>query len=75
VQLVDEKACCNLVLAVPFTGQQQSQLGTDALYSGTLPQPGQPLEAHGEIRKVEGGFRLDVSKVTSSGAVLIRKGG
>lgn len=73
LQIVDEKACCNLVVAVPFTTQQQSMLGIDALYTGTLPQPGQPLEAHGVIRQVQGGYRLDVSKLTSGGGVLVRK--
>lgn len=73
VQLVDDKGCCNLVVAVPFTAEQKAQLGVDTLYTGSLPQPGQPLEAHGVIRQVEGGFRLDVSKVTSSGSVLARR--
>lgn len=73
LQIVDEKECCNLVVAVPFTNQQQSQLGMDVLYSGKLPSPGQPLEAHGVIRKVGGGYRLDVSKLTSGGSVLVRR--
>jgi len=73
LQIVDDKACCNVVVAVPFTSQQQSQLGVDVLYSGTLPQPGQPVAAHGVIRQVDRGYRLDVSKVTSGGSVLIRK--
>lgn len=74
VQMVDDKACCNLVIAVPFTAEQKAQLGVETLYSGALPQPGQPIEAHGVIRQVEGGgYRLDVAKVTSSGSVLIRR--
>ena len=72
-QVVDDKGCCNLVLAVPFTPAQKAEVGGDALYSGSLPQSGQPIEAHGVIRQVEGGYRLDVSKVTSAGSVLVRK--
>ncbi|MBI5013890.1 MAG: hypothetical protein HZB55_00165 [Deltaproteobacteria bacterium] len=73
VQIVDDKGCCNLVLAVPLTAEQKSQLGADAVYAGSFPQPGQAIEAHGVIRQVEGGYRLDVAKVTSSGSVLVRR--
>jgi hypothetical protein len=73
VEIVDDKACCQLVIAVPTTAQQQAELGVERLYTGMFPQPGQPLEAHGVIRQLEGGYRLDVSKVTSAGAVLLRR--
>jgi len=73
LQIVDEKACCDLVLAVPFDAQQQADLGAEAVYAGTLPQSGQPIEAHGVLRKEKEGYRLDLSKVTSGGKVLVRK--
>lgn len=72
-QIVDEKACCNIVIAVPTTPAQQGQLGIQALYTGTLPQPGQPVEAHGVLRQVQGGYQLDVAKVTSAGNVLLKR--
>ncbi|MBI5443969.1 MAG: hypothetical protein HY900_22520 [Deltaproteobacteria bacterium] len=68
-QMVDEKGCCNLVVAVPTTAVQ----GTRATYAGTMPRPGQPVEAHGVLRPVQGGYQFDVTKVTSSGELLLKR--
>ena len=53
LEMVDEKACCNLVLALPFTAEQKTTLGADTLYAGTLPQPGQPLRVLGRKKSAE----------------------
>jgi len=73
VELVDEKACCNLFLLVPFTSQQQAALGNAPLYTGTLPAKGQALQAHGVLTETPEGYAFVVSKLTSGGETLVRK--
>jgi hypothetical protein len=72
-QIVDDKACCNIVIAVPTTAAQQGQLGVRALYAGTLPQPGRPVEAHGTLRQVQAGYEFEVAKITSDGSLLLKR--
>ena len=74
VEMVDEKACCNLFLFVPSTEEQRAKLkAPEGLYDGTYPSQGQPLEAHGELKEVEDGYVFEVSKLTSDGQVLVRR--
>lgn len=73
VEIVDEKACCNLFLTVPFTPAQQNELGTASLYGGTLPTKGQALEAHGVLEETSEGYVFVVSKLTSGSETLISK--
>ncbi len=73
VEIVDEKACCNVFLLVPFTAQQQAALGNTPLYTGTLPAKGQALEAHGVLSETAEGFAFEVTKLTSGGETLVRR--
>ena len=74
VEVVDEKACCNLFLFVPSTEAQRTKLeASEGLYGGTYPSRGQPLEAHGVLKETEGGYAFEVSKITRDGEVLLRR--
>lgn len=73
VEIVDDKACCNLFLIVPFTEEQKKELGAQFLFKGALPSRGQPLEVLGKISESPEGYTLEVKEVSSSGAPLISR--
>jgi hypothetical protein len=73
LEVADEKACCTLVLAVPFTAEQQAALKTGARYEGTLPDAGAPLEIAGTLRKVGDAYSFDVNRIKSGGKVIIKR--
>jgi hypothetical protein len=73
LEVVDEKACCTLVLDVPFTTEQQTRRKTAHLYAGALPEKGTPLEVLGSLSRVGAGYAFTVERISSAGKVLLRR--
>ena len=73
LEIADEKACCTLVLEVPFDAQQQALLKSEHIYSGALPEKGTPLEVLGTLSQQGAGYSLRVTSVNSGGKVIIKR--
>lgn len=73
LEIADEKACCTLVLAVPFTAEQQVRNKSESLYAGTLPEKGTPLEILGTLRQAGEGYSFKVTRVSSGGKMIIKR--
>lgn len=73
LEIADEKACCTLLLAVPFTEEQQARVKAASRYAGTLPTKGAPLEVLGTLRQEKEGYSFTVSRVSSGGKVIIKR--
>jgi hypothetical protein len=73
LEITDERSCCSLVVEVPLTALQQQDLRSAHRYAGEVPARGTPLEVLGNLRPVEGSYAFEVVRITSSGAVLIRR--
>lgn len=73
LEIADEKACCTLVLEVPFTADQQALRKAAHRYAGRLPEKGTPLEVLGTLRQAGAGYTFTVTRVTSGGEVLIKR--
>lgn len=73
LEIADEKACCTLVLVVPFTAEQQAQQKSPHLYAGALPEQGAPLEVLGTLTQVGAGYTFRVIRVTSGGKEIIKR--
>lgn len=73
LEVADEKACCTLVLEVPFTAEQQARAKSEHRYAGVLPEKGAPLEIEGALRQAGEGYAFKVTRVTSGGKVIIKR--
>jgi hypothetical protein len=73
LEVADEKACCTLVLDVPFTTEQQARRKAAHLYAGVLPDKGTPLEVLGTLNRVGAGYAFTVERISSAGKVLLKR--
>jgi len=73
LEIADEKACCTLVLEVPFTAEQQARLKSEHLFAGGLPEKGAPLEILGTLSQQGAGYSLTVTRVNSGGKAIIKR--
>ena len=73
LEVADEKACCTLVLEVPFTVEQQTQMKSEYRYAGALPAKGTPLEVLGTLRQVGAGYSFKITRVNSGGKAIIKR--
>ena len=73
LEIADEKACCTLVLEVPFNAEQQARLKSEHLYSGAMPEKGAPLEILGTLRQAGAGYSFKVTRVDSGGKAIIKR--
>ena len=73
LEIADEKACCTLVLDVPFTTEQQARRKSGNRYAGTLPEKGTPLEVLGTLRQAGAGYSFTVSRVSSAGKTILER--
>lgn len=73
VEMVDEKACCNLFLALPMNEAQQKELDVKERYEGRLPAQGEAIFADGELVRNPDGFTVRVEEVRTAGGSILRK--
>ena len=73
LEVADEKACCTLVLDVPFTTEQQAARKAAHRYAGALPEKGAPLEVVGTLSRIGAGYAFTVERISSGGTVLVRR--
>jgi hypothetical protein len=73
LEVADEKACCTLVLDIPFTREQQATRKTTQLYAGALPEKGTPLEVLGTLSRMGAGYAFTVERISSGGKVLVKR--
>jgi len=73
LEIADEKACCTLVLAVPFTSEQRTRQKSEHLYAGVLPEKGAPLEVLGTLSQEGAGYSFEVTSVSSGGKAIVKR--
>ena len=73
LEIADEKACCALLLDVPFTEDQRTRLRSEHLYRGVLPDKGTPLEVLGTLGRLGAGYTFTVDRVSSAGKAVIKR--
>lgn len=73
VEMLDDKACCNLFLIVPQTAEQGRELQTDQLYSWEQISSGWPITVKAEIKQDKEGYLLVVDKAESGGKTVIAR--
>lgn len=73
LEVVDEKACCTLVLDVPFTPEQQAARKSERLYAGALPERGTPLEVLGSLSRMGAGYAFTVERISGGDKVFVKR--
>ncbi len=71
--IADQGGCCQLPVVVPLTAQQQAEINSKYLYTGTMPAINDWVIATGSLISEDGYFVFEIAQVEMGDQVIISK--